>query len=276
MLPARSPAATGWRPALVATDLDGTLLGADGLVSPANVEALAAVSAAGVPYVLVTGRPWRWMAPVLEQLPATGSAILANGALLVDLADGRVREAHLLGPAEARDAVVALRSAVPGCVFALEYAEEPAFGFEEDYQPRWTPERFRTGPAEQLCDRPVAKLLCRNALHDADSLHELASAALVGHPLTLTHSSGSAGLLEIGAAGVDKGAALARLTHRMGLAAQDVLAFGDGRNDLPMLAWAGHGVAVANAHPATRAVADEVAGSHDRDAVAGVLARWFG
>jgi hydroxymethylpyrimidine pyrophosphatase-like HAD family hydrolase len=53
------------------------------------------------------------------------------------------------------------------------------------------------------------------------------------------------------------------------------VAFGDMPNDLPMLAWAGHGVAVANAHPEVLAIAAEVTGRNDDDGVAQVLERWF-
>jgi hypothetical protein len=265
----------GWRPALVATDLDGTLLGSDGEVSPGNVAALAAVAAAGVPYVVVTGRPWRWMAPVLRHLPAEGSAILANGALVVDLADGRVLASRPMEPADARACVRALRAAIPGGVFAVEYADLSVFGREPGYQARWPAASSRCAAAEDLCDRPVAKLLLRSESHDADALHALAAAVVGEQHATLTHSSGETGLVEISAAGVNKGAALAHYAGELGVAARDVLAFGDGRNDLPMLSWAGYGVAVANGHPATRAVADEVAASNDEDAVAAVLSRWF-
>ena len=68
---------------------------------------------------------------------------------------------------------------------------------------------------------------------------------------------------------------LAALAAEHGVEAADVVAFGDMPNDLPMLAWAGHAVAVANAHPEVLAAADEVTGSNDDDGVASVLERWF-
>jgi hydroxymethylpyrimidine pyrophosphatase-like HAD family hydrolase len=60
-----------------------------------------------------------------------------------------------------------------------------------------------------------------------------------------------------------------------GFIAADAIAFGDMPNDLPMLAWAGQSVAVANAHPEVLAAADEVTASNDEDGVAQVLERWF-
>ena len=84
------------------------------------------------------------------------------------------------------------------------------------------------------------------------------------------------GLMEISAAGVTKGVALARLCALRGVDPDDVIAFGDMPNDLPMLAWAGTSYAVANAHPSVRQAADHVAPANDDDGVASVLSELFG
>ena len=76
---------------------------------------------------------------------------------------------------------------------------------------------------------------------------------------------------EISAAGVTKAAGLAWLCERHGVTADQVVAFGDMPNDIPLLSWAGRGVAVGNAHPALRAVADEVTDTNDEDGVARYL-----
>ena len=73
------------------------------------------------------------------------------------------------------------------------------------------------------------------------------------------------------AVGVNKAAGLADVADEHGIDAADVIAFGDFLNDVPMLAWAGRGVAVANAHPEVLAIADEVTASNDDDGVAIVL-----
>ena len=72
-------------PRLVATDLDGTIVADDGIVTDRTVATLRAVEALGVPVVFVTGRPARWMAEVAERTGHTGLAICANGAVLYDL-----------------------------------------------------------------------------------------------------------------------------------------------------------------------------------------------
>jgi hydroxymethylpyrimidine pyrophosphatase-like HAD family hydrolase len=91
--------------------------------------------------------------------------------------------------------------------------------------------------------------------------------ALLTGRATVTHSS-RIGLLEIAAPGVTKATGLAELAATHGIAAEEVVAIGDMPNDVPMLEWAGRSYAVANAHPAARAAADEVLGSNDDDAVA--------
>ena len=97
---------------------------------------------------------------------------------------------------------------------------------------------------------------------------------VVGDQLQVTFSTGS-GLLELSAPGVDKASGLATVADHLGVDRDDVITFGDMPNDVPMLRWAGHGVAMANAHPEALAVADEVTAPNDEDGVALVLERWF-
>ena len=88
---------------------------------------------------------------------------------------------------------------------------------------------------------------------------------------TVTHSG--APFVEILADGVNKAWAVAKLCEHLGIDRAEVLAFGDAPNDAELLAWAGRGVAMANAHPEALVAADEVAGSNEEDGVAAVLER---
>ena len=83
------------------------------------------------------------------------------------------------------------------------------------------------------------------------------------------------GLLEDSAAGVTKASGLALVCDLVGVPAERVVAFGDMPNDVPMLQWVGHGVAMANAHDDLLAVADEITAPNSEDGVAQVLERWF-
>jgi Cof subfamily protein (haloacid dehalogenase superfamily) len=259
-------------PRLVATDLDGTVVRSDGTISARTREAIARLEEQGVPFVMVTGRPPRWMPPIVEMTGHRGLAVCANGALLYDLHVERVVEAHLLDAAAAADVVAALRREVPGVAFAAEDADA-VFGHEPTYKVRWQTEDMRVAPVEELCARGVAKLLVRHESMTGDELLAAARAALGGLAET-THSSVD-GLLEISAAGISKASGLAAFAEQRGVEPGEVIAFGDMPNDLPMLAWAGHAVAVANAHPDVLAAADEVTASNDDDGVAQVLDCWF-
>jgi hydroxymethylpyrimidine pyrophosphatase-like HAD family hydrolase len=120
--------------------------------------------------------------------------------------------------------------------------------------------------AEHFVEEPVAKLLAR---HPDLPLEDLVAAAhrAVGD-LAVHHDSGAIGLLELSAPGVSKAIALEALTTDLGIASEAVVAFGDMSNDVPMLTWAGIGVAVANAHPDVLAIADAVTASCVDDGVA--------
>jgi HAD superfamily hydrolase (TIGR01484 family) len=259
---------------MAATDLDGTLLRTDGTVSRRTCEAMAAAEAAGIVLALVTGRPPRWMGPVAEATGHHGISVCANGALLYDLHTETVVGSTLLEQDAALRAVAALRAAAPGLTFAAEFV--PGFGHEASYRHGWElgEVEIRVGAAEDILDRPVSKLLARHPTMGCDDLLALAVEAL-GPDVAVTSSSKEA-LLEISAGGVTKASALAGLAGRAGIPAAEVVAFGDMPNDLPMLAWAGRAVAVANAHPEVLALADEVTGSNDEDGVALVLERLIG
>jgi hydroxymethylpyrimidine pyrophosphatase-like HAD family hydrolase len=121
-----------------------------------------------------------------------------------------------------------------------------------------------------LCAEPATKLLVHHpVLPIADLLR--ATRDLAGDEAAVTHSSSV--FVEVSATGVTKATALARLCAGLGIDAAHVVACGDMPNDLPMLRWAGHAVAVANAHPEVLAAVAEVTLSNDEDGVACVLER---
>ena len=259
-------------PRLVASDLDGTLVRSDLTVSDRTRDVLRRVEEAGSLFVMVTGRPPRWMAPVAEATGHRGLAVCANGAIVYDLHTEQVVEAFRIPADDALALVEALRAQVPGIGFAVEKGPD-GFGREPAYVPRWDNGEVEVADVEQLVAGGVVKLLARVEGTGSDEL--LAAArAVVGARGECTHSS-SDGLLEISAAGISKASGLARLAGEWGVHASEVVAFGDMPNDLPMLTWAGHAVGMGNAHPDVLAAADEVTATNDEDGVAQVLERWF-
>jgi hypothetical protein len=256
------------RPQLIATDLDRTLLDADGRVSARTRRALSAVEAAGIGVVFVTARPPRWIAPFLPDVDKRGLVVCANGALALDIATDEVVLSRLLSADVVLELAGRLRSVLPELHFGVEsmtgLAVEPSFVPAEPF-----PEQPRVGDLADILDPAPLKLLARDAAHTSDEL--LAIATPVCEGLGQPSHSGADGLLEISSDGTSKASALAWVAEQRGIEAADVWAFGDSPNDLPMLAWAGRSYAVANAHPSVLAQATHRCGAHTEDGVAQVL-----
>jgi hypothetical protein len=257
----------------VATDLDGTIIRGDGTISARTVAAFARVETAGARFVLVTGRPPRWMAEIAATFGHRGTAICANGALAYDMRTGTIEARHLIPPPTLAVAAAALRAAVPGIGIAVEYpdghAADPLFQAVDWDVNASIP---RLGDAA-LFASPASKLLGRHCGYSCDDLLALVLPALDGL-VSVTHSNGK-GLIEASAPGVSKASVVAEIAARHGVGPQSVIAFGDMPNDLPLLAWAGTSCAVANAHPAVLAAATHVIGSNDEDGVAAYLEALF-
>ena len=251
--------------------MDGTLLRSDLTISARTQRALAAVEAAGVPFVIVTGRPVRWLKAAADTLGHRGFAVGANGAFVYDLHEERVIDRFELLPETGAFLVATIRRVVPGVAFAVE--RESDFGLEPNYRRHMMDDGAIIATAEELVSQPSLKILARHDDWDTDALMRAVVEA-IGDTATVTHSMGG-GLVEICAASISKASALARVCATYDVVAADVIAFGDMPNDLSMLEWAGHGVAVANAHPDVLAAADEITFDNDTDGVAAVLERWF-
>jgi hypothetical protein len=255
---------------LLASDLDGTLLRSDGTVSSRTRAALDTAAGAGIELIIVTGRPPRWVRPLVDQLGDRGLVICANGASVYDPSRHEVVAHHGLHPEAAAEVVRRLKQRWPELSYAVE--QVLTFGWDPAYNSRYQPAPgSRRAPIEELVREPVTKLLAR---HPSPAPKDLAEQAreLLGALAAVTHSDDPA-LLEISSPGVHKAATLERLAAERGIGPAEVIAFGDMPNDLQLLGWAGHGVAVANAHPTLLAAADEVTASNDEDGVALVIER---
>ncbi|HNM96840.1 MAG TPA: Cof-type HAD-IIB family hydrolase [Marmoricola sp.] len=252
---------------LVATDLDGTLLRSDGTLSARTARALRAADAAGLHVVFVTARPLRWMTALWDHVGAHGLAIVSNGAAVYDVPARQVVDISGIKREPGLVLVDRIREQVPGSHFALEsvsgIALEP--GFQE---PEEVPVGSPMGPLSEIWTEPALKLMVR---HDDLESEQFRAAVVeaVGDLATPTWSVDF--LIEISAPGVTKGGALARLCERLGVRREQVIACGDMPNDLPMLTWAGTGVAVANADPSVLEVVERLTASNDDDGVAQVI-----
>lgn len=286
--PVPSREGAGPPPRLIASDLDGTLLDADGRVSVRTRQVWASLGEKGIETVIVTARPPRWLDHLTELVgPAAASsspgvsddvgahtlAICGNGAFVYDLATRRVIEADGFTADEALAVVEHLRRRFPRAGTAVEtdrgmfrtaaYPDAHAGMATHDAGVR------DCELAALPSDVVVGKILLRDEAWRGETFVEALTECL-GERGVLAYS-GAAGLAEISAPGVTKAARLETWCAERGVQADDVWAFGDMPNDIPMLTWAGRGVAVENAHEDVIAVADDICGPHDADGVARYL-----
>jgi Cof subfamily protein (haloacid dehalogenase superfamily) len=258
---------------LIASDLDGTFLQTGGTVSPENVAAIARAHANGLETIFVTGRPTRWMRQIPEMTGHEGLALVCNGALLMDLMTQETVYAELLSANAGLQAAATLQELDPDISFAVELdRHDVSFLVDDKYRPRW--EIKNTPPATDIetmfATDIVVKLLARPSdriQQNADQFLIDAQKALAGI-VDVTHSNFLDLMIEMSSLGVNKGTGLAKLAASKGLKASDVAAVGDMPNDVPMIAWAGRGAAVENAHDWVKAAANEHVPSNDDHGVA--------
>nr|WP_296066852.1 HAD family hydrolase [uncultured Actinoplanes sp.] len=260
-------------PKLIATDLDGTLVHSDDTVSAYTHEVLDRVRAAGIRVVGATGRGPRLASLTRNDIRDADFLVMAQGGWVLDQSESRyLLQSRLPGSAVARvlSALEAEAGPLSVMVEALEHDDAPLWG---DYDPTWRyPVTVEARPRQECVAGDVIKAFARSFTCDVDDLLDMARRLVPPEVATVTQ----AGLnyVEICPPNVHKATGLAVVAEAIGVDPADVLVFGDMPNDLTMFEWAGWGrVAVANAHPAVKAVADEITLSNDEDGVAKYLDR---
>jgi Cof subfamily protein (haloacid dehalogenase superfamily) len=266
------PDVNGWVPRLVALDVDGTLIPyADfhAPPSPPVQKAIAKVAAAGSHPVVCTGRSLHSTYPVFDALDLdSGFAVCSNGAVVVDVG---TREPVDVVTFDALEPVRYFAEQIPDAILAVEELGQ-GFRISGDNVNFEFDGRIDVVPHAELVQGPVTRLVVR--WHEGDRERLRSIAAEMGLP-AVDYAIGYTAWLDIMPAGVSKAEGLDKICFRLGIGPQDVLALGDGHNDMEMLAWAGLGVAMGNAPDDVKAVADEVGPSVDEDGVAQVLERYF-
>jgi len=263
-------------PKLVATDLDGTLVRSDDTVSDYTAGVLARVRSAGIRIVGATGRGPRLSRLVRRDIPSADHLVMGGGGRVVDVTDpdrpAVLRDERIEGEVFA-EILALLESEVGTLSILVEAGDEHDAPLWGDLDPNWRyPDVVEARVRAEALGGRIIKGFARHDHYDADGL--LAVARRLVPPELASITQAGLGYIEICPPGVDKASGLAVVATALGVDPGDVLAFGDMPNDVPMLRWAGFSrVAVANAHPAVLALADEVTLSNDDDGVATYLDR---
>ncbi|MCW4354632.1 HAD family hydrolase [Hoyosella sp. YIM 151337] len=268
-------------PRLIGSDVDGTLVDDDERISARTKNTLASVVADGADFVLATGRPPRWIAPIVDQLGFAPLAVCANGAVIYDSATDRILTANTLDVDTLMWLADCALKAIPGCGLAAERvgrsahdAASPQFVSAPGYEHAWlNPDNVELSTHEVL-SAPAIKLLVRK-VGTASADLRAALLPLVGDRAHVTYSTNH-GLIELSAPGVTKALGLSWVANRLGRSPAETITFGDMPNDVPMLTWASYGVAMGNAHQDAIGAANETTKNNNDDGVAVVLEHWWG
>ena len=265
---------------LIALDLDGTLTNSDKVITPHTFEVLMRAQAAGVRLVLCSGRPTYGIAALARQLKLEengGFVLSCNGANIIDWATG-----HLLfrQPLEARFLPQLLELADAHELPLLTYRGDCILATRNDSVYLDEEARINQMPVEVVTDFIAEASQLEGGTPkclipgDPELLVELEEKMKTIFGDTLSISRSAPFFLEIMAPGVGKDHSLARLLAHLDLSREQLIAFGDGFNDLTMLRFAGMGVAMANAAEEVKAVADFVTLSNDEDGVGHAVEQW--
>jgi Cof subfamily protein (haloacid dehalogenase superfamily) len=231
---------------LAAIDLDGTLLGPDKTISPENIAAVDRLHQSGVTVIIASGRRHQNSVRFQRQLRLSGPIIACQGGLIRDGESGNVIEAHFLpqsvtrqiiGEAEKRDIQV--------IYYHLDhlYVAERNNQWVHLYEAR-VGERAEILPnLDQLDGRRALKLVWYG---DPEILNKIRPEMSAHYGEKVDILSTERENLEFMPRGINKATALAKVAAELGVRPDQVLAFGDGENDVQMLAWAGMGVAMSH------------------------------
>ncbi|RZT84536.1 HAD superfamily hydrolase (TIGR01484 family) [Pseudonocardia sediminis] len=259
----------GWRPRLVALDIDGTVVHGASPPTPRVKDAID-LAARHAEVMLCTGRTVVGVAKALDDLGMTrGTTLTSNGAVELDTA---TREVRTVVRFDVTDALARLHERFPDAHFASEHVgvgQRVSAPFPDGILAGRVTE---VGVAGLLAEPSPKLIMYWPGRTPAETRERAAGLDLPDATLTLDHE---VPWVTVVAAGVSKASGLARVAQRLGIDRADVLAVGDGDNDREMLRWAGHGVAMGQAPDTVRSDADEVTAPVTADGLAETLERLF-
>jgi HAD superfamily hydrolase (TIGR01484 family) len=272
-----------WQPKLVALDIDGTLLkwvaGAGTtheIVPDAVYEAVQRAMAADTHIVLASGRAPHSMTAIAEQLDLR-DPLTPDGRLWIVASNGSVLVRHPpteIVHEETFDAAPAVHAVLERHPDALVAIEERGVGYRVSapFPPGELGGESIVTHLDDLVSAPVSRVIIRDPQATADDF--VAMAGQLGLHGT-DYVVGWTAWMDLSPVGVSKASGLQYVAEQLGIGREDVLAIGDGRNDIEMLTWAGRGVAMGQAVQEVLDAADVVTGSVDDDGAAVELGRWF-
>lgn len=261
---------------LFISDLDDSLLRDDQTIGERTVRALETLRERGVTIALASGRMYSAMRRYVEQLGVTAPAITLNGAMIVDTVSGQPLSRTFIDEELAREALCECERMR---LYVQSYDEQGYFFDKEcefsEYYARVAGVKGKAlgRPASECVSAPMPKIITINTPERTRELLPVLKERFAGR---LEVAISKPMYIEMTHPEANKGAALDRLCAQLGIAASEVMACGDGLNDLGMIQRAGLGVVVANAREAVRVHGDVICPSNDEEGIAQLIERMTG
>ena len=273
----------GYRIRMIGLDMDGTLLTTEKELTEHTREVLREAIDRGVVVLPATGRPLAGIPEEVLKFPGVRYAVASNGARIVDLKEGRVLCEELV-PYETGRRVLEICSRYDSMLEiyydGVGYAEEEKLKHLDEYVPRLPMARYIASSRRPVADvramheerkAPTDKVQalfrtteeCKKAWKEVEK--EIPDIEITG---ALSNN------IEVNAKGVNKGRGLMILGELLGIHREEIMAVGDGSNDIAMLREAGLGVAMENATEAVKAAADVVTLSNDQEGAAAAIEKY--
>lgn len=258
---------------LIAIDQDGTLLDENGSVSERNVQAVQTAVAQGIQVIIATGKTYASAVPVMARLDIKAPGVFTQGLVICN-ADGSVRYERAL---DRETAVKLIQFAEDHNLPQSAYCGVRILAPRDDAYQKLLHEKYDEpasvimGPLLDIIDDiRINKLLIADEVTPDDTRRHLKE--LVGDTATVTQ--GVKEFLEVLPPGASKGRGVQMLLDDLGIKPEEMLAIGDGENDLEMLQMAGVGVAMGNGRTAVKAIADYITLDNNHSGVAEAIEKF--
>jgi len=260
---------------LIVTDVDGTLLDSKHIMTERTEKALKAAMAQGIKVVLATGKTRRSVDDVIKRLDLKTPGVYVQG-LVISHPDGSEQHLGTLDADLMRRVLTFIEDrgyqamAYSGKRILVRSNTAEATILTEEYD---EPRPEAVGPLVNIVDDvPVNKLIfCgREAKHITALRWQLTH--LIDGDARITQALPDA--IELLPFGASKATALKLLLKEIGIEPEEMLAIGDGENDIEMIQLAGMGIAMGNANPKLKAVADATVSSNDEDGLAEAIEKF--
>jgi HAD superfamily hydrolase (TIGR01484 family) len=256
-------------PQMLALDVDGTLVDFEDRMTDRVRSTVRAAREAGLHVVISTGRSTPGVMDAVEMLGFDdGLAVASNGAVVLSYSPVEILSTVTF---DARDAVKLVLEHVPDAAVAVEEIGR-GYRINKPFPVGEIGGEMIEQSIEELVAEPVTRVIIRSPGQSAEEFTELAERlGLHG----ISYFVGYTAWLDLAPEGVSKASGLDSVCAMLGLGSEDVVAVGDGLNDLEMLRWAGRGVAMGGSPPQVLEAADDVTGSVYEDGLADEIERWL-